>query len=72
MDSQSAMYIAKGLAALAIPFAAIGQGYLIGKALEAIGRNPEVEGSLFSKMIIGAALVESIAILSFVAYFLIK
>jgi F-type H+-transporting ATPase subunit c len=72
MDSQSAMYIAKGLAAIAIPVAALGQGYLIGKALEAMGRNPEVEGSLFSKMIIGAALVESIAILSFVAYFLIK
>lgn len=72
MEVEAAKYIAKGLAALAIPLAGIGQGYLIGKALEAIGRNPDVQGSIFSKMIIGAALVESIAILGFVAYFLIK
>ena len=72
MDQESAKYIAKGIAAMIIPVAGLGQGYLIGKALEAIGRNPEVQGSIFSKMIIGAALVESIAILGFVAYFLIK
>jgi F-type H+-transporting ATPase subunit c len=72
MDAEAAKYIGKGLAAMGIPLAGIGQGYLIGKALEAIGRNPDVEGSLFSKMIIGAALVESLGILGFVAYYLIK
>lgn len=71
MEVEGAKYIGKGLAALAIPVAGIGQGYLIGKALEAIGRNPDVQGSIFSKMIIGAALVESLGILAFVAYYLI-
>jgi F-type H+-transporting ATPase subunit c len=71
MTPEAAKYIAKGLAAIAIPVAGIGQGYLIGKALEAIGRNPDVQGSIFSKMIIGAALVESMGILAFVAYYLI-
>jgi F-type H+-transporting ATPase subunit c len=72
MDAEAAKYIGKGLAAFSIPLAGIGQGYLIGKALEAIGRNPDVQGSIFSKMIIGAALVESMGILGFVAYYLIK
>lgn len=71
MEIEAAKYIAKGLAAMFIPIAGIGQGYLIGKALEAIGRNPDVQGSIFSKMIIGVALVESVAILAFVAYYLI-
>jgi F-type H+-transporting ATPase subunit c len=70
MDPEAAKYIGKGLAAFSIPLAGIGQGYLIGKALEAIGRNPDVQGVIFSRMIIGAALVESLGILGFVAYFL--
>jgi F-type H+-transporting ATPase subunit c len=49
----------------------IGEGYLIGKALEAIGRNPEMEGSIFSKMIIGVAMAESTAIYALVAFFII-
>jgi F-type H+-transporting ATPase subunit c len=49
----------------------IGQGYLVGKALEAMGRNPEAAGDIFVKMIVGAALVESAAIYALVAFFLI-
>jgi len=49
----------------------IGEGYLIGKALEAIGRNPKMEGSIFTKMIIGVALAESTAIYAFVAFFIV-
>ena len=51
---------------------ALGQGFLIGKAFEAIGRNPEVEGSIFSKMIVGVAMTETTAIFAFVAFFLLK
>jgi len=50
---------------------AIGEGYLIGKALEAIGRNPKMEGSIFSKMIIGVAMAESTAIYAFVCFFIV-
>jgi F-type H+-transporting ATPase subunit c len=50
---------------------AVGEGYLIGKALEAMGRNPEMSGQLFSKMIIGVAMAESTAIYALVAFFII-
>jgi F0F1-type ATP synthase membrane subunit c/vacuolar-type H+-ATPase subunit K len=35
-----------------------------------MGRNPETSGELFTRMLIGAALIESIAILAFVGYFI--
>jgi len=71
MDIESARLIAKGLATVSMFGSAIGEGYLIGKALEAMGRNPEVSGQLFSRMIIGVALAESTAIYALVAFFII-
>lgn len=71
MEIESARLIAKGLATMSMFGSAIGEGYLIGKALEAIGRNPKLEGSIFTKMIIGVALAESTAIYAFVAFFII-
>ncbi|MDP3955655.1 MAG: ATP synthase F0 subunit C [bacterium] len=50
---------------------AAGEGYAIGKALEAIGRNPEQTGSIFSKMIIGVAMAESTAIYALVLFFIV-
>lgn len=67
----SARIIAKGLATTSLFGAAIGEGYLIGKALEAIGRNPEMSGEIFTKMIIGVAMAESSAIYALVLFFLI-
>jgi F-type H+-transporting ATPase subunit c len=49
---------------------AIGEGYIVGKTMEAIGRNPDVGDSLFTKMIVGVAMCESTAIYAFVAFFL--
>lgn len=71
MSVESARILAKGLATMSMFGSAIGEGYLIGKALEAIGRNPEMSGSIFSKMIIGVALAESTAIYALVAFFII-
>jgi F-type H+-transporting ATPase subunit c len=71
MSIESARLIAKGLTTLSMFGSGIGEGYLIGKALEAIGRNPEQSGSIFSKMIIGVAMAESTAIYAFVAFFII-
>ncbi|MFT5359978.1 MAG: F-type H+-transporting ATPase subunit c [Candidatus Paceibacteria bacterium] len=68
---ESARLIAKGLATVSMFGSGIGEGYLIGKALEAIGRNPDQTGSIFSKMIIGVALAESTAIYALVAFFLL-
>lgn len=71
MTPEAAIYIAKGMAILAMVGTAIGQGYLVGKTMEAIGRNPDIEGSLFSKMIIGVAMTETTAIFALVAFFLL-
>ncbi|MDP2629681.1 MAG: ATP synthase F0 subunit C [Candidatus Harrisonbacteria bacterium] len=67
----AARFIAKGLAALAMLGTAIGEGYIVGKALEAIGRNPEASNNIFTKMIIGVAMAESTAIYAMVLFFVI-
>lgn len=71
MTPEAAVLIAKGMTILAMVGTAIGQGYLVGKTMEAIGRNPDVQGSLFSKMIIGVAMTETTAIFALVAFFLL-
>ncbi len=75
IDSQTiieaARLIGKGLTTITMGGSGIGEGYLIGKALEAMGRNPEMEGSLFTKMLIGVAMAESTAIYAFVAFFIL-
>jgi F-type H+-transporting ATPase subunit c len=53
-------------AALAIGFGAIGPalaiGMLTGKAMEALGRNPEAQPVITTNMILGIAFAEAIAI----------
>ncbi len=70
-EIEVARLIAKSICTITMGGSGIGEGYLIGKALEAIGRNPEMEGSIFSKMIIGVAMAESTAIYALVAFFII-
>ncbi len=45
---------------------AIGVGFLAGKALEAVGRNPEASSKIQSMMILGIAFAEAIAIYALV------
>lgn len=63
-------------AALAIGLGAIGPGIAIGmlagKAMEAIGRNPEAEGKIRTNMILGIAFAEAIAIYALVVALIIK
>lgn len=69
---ESARLIAKAITmTIAMAGSALGEGYIIGKALEAIGRNPDAASNIFPKMIIGVALAESTAIYAFVAFFLL-
>ncbi|MEM7537927.1 MAG: ATP synthase F0 subunit C [Chloroflexota bacterium] len=62
--------------ALAIGLGAIGPGIGIGligsKAMEAMGRNPEVTNTIQTNMILGIAFAESIAIFSLVIALLVK
>ena len=60
----------KGLAAIAMAIAAAGaggaQGKAISAALDSIGRNPGASSSLFLPWVLALALIESLAILTFV------
>ncbi|OGK57274.1 ATP synthase F0 subunit C [Candidatus Roizmanbacteria bacterium RIFCSPLOWO2_02_FULL_38_10] len=62
--------------ALAIGLGAIGPGIGIGiiggKALEALGRNPEAESVVRTNMILGIAFAEAVAIYALVISLIIK
>lgn len=73
-ETGSAVSSDKGIialaAALAIGLAAFSgtasQSRAISSGLEAIGRNPAASGKVFTPMIVGLVLIESLVILSFV------
>ncbi|RME42477.1 MAG: ATP synthase F0 subunit C [Chloroflexi bacterium] len=76
MDIETARLIGKLIGAgLAIGGGAIGPGIGIGLvtlgALQAIGRNPEVEGSIRINMFIGIAFAEAVAIYALVVTFIL-
>ncbi len=62
-------------AALAIGVAAfggaLGQGRAAAAALEGIARNPNASGKIFTPLILGLALIESLVIYGFVIAFLL-
>ena len=60
--------IAMGLGSLG---PALGIGMLAGKALEAMGRNPEAAGKIQTAMILAIAFAEAIAIYALVVSFTI-
>ncbi|MDR0482514.1 MAG: ATP synthase F0 subunit C [Cellulomonadaceae bacterium] len=59
--------IGYGLAAIG---PGIGLGFLIGKTIEGMARQPEVSGQLRATMFLGVAFVELLALLGIVAGFL--
>ncbi|OGK13864.1 ATP synthase F0 subunit C [Candidatus Roizmanbacteria bacterium RIFCSPLOWO2_01_FULL_38_12] len=73
MDAETAKFIGP---AIAIGVGAIGPGIAIGliggKAVEALGRNPEAEGSIRTTMILAAAFAESVAIFALVIALILK
>ncbi len=54
--------IGAGLALIAGIGPGIGQGYAVGKTVEAIGRQPEAQGDCTRTMFIGCAVAESTGI----------
>jgi F-type H+-transporting ATPase subunit c len=62
-------------AALAIGLSAlgggIGQGRAAGSAVEGISRNPQASGKIFTPMILGLALIESLVIYGLLIAFLL-
>ena len=64
-----AMAVAVGFGALG---PGIGIGILVGKALEAIGRNPEATPKIQTNMILGIAFTEAIMIFALVVALIIR
>lgn len=64
-----AMALTMGLGTLG---PALGIGILAGKALEAIGRNPEATSKIQTNMILAIAFTEAIAIYALVVALIIK
>ena len=63
--------IGAGLSLIAGIGPGIGEGYAVGKACEAIGRQPECKGSVTSTMIMGCAIAETTGIYSLLIAFMI-
>ena len=62
----AASAIGAGLAMIAGIGPGIGEGYAVGKACEAIGRQPECKGNVTSTMLLACAIAETTGIYGFV------
>ena len=51
---------------------ALAIGWIVSKAMEAIGRNPEASGKIQTNLILGLAFAEAIAIYSLVVALILK
>ena len=60
---------AYGLAAIG---PGIGIGYLVGKAVEAMARQPEAAGMVRTTMFLGIAFTEALDLIGFVVFILLK
>ena len=60
---------AYGLAAIG---PGIGIGYLVGKSVEAMARQPEAAGMVRTTMFLGIAFTEALALIGFVVFILVK
>ena len=58
--------IGAGIAMIAGIGPGIGEGYAVGKACEAIGRQPEAKGEVQSTMLLGCAVAETTGIYGFI------
>ena len=78
MNEAASIAIAKGMVALGAGLAmlagtgvGIGQGITAGRAVEAVGRNPEAEAKIRTMMIVGMGIAESAAIYSLIVSILL-
>jgi len=71
--TKSAIALASGFAiGVAALGGALGQSRAISSGLEGIARNPEASGRIFTPLIIGLALIESLVIYALVISFLLQ
>ena len=67
----AASAIGAGTAMIAGIGPGIGEGYAVGKACEAIGRQPECKSSVTSTMLLGCAVAETTGIYGFIVALLL-
>ncbi len=73
MSNEAAKLLATALAiGLGVIGPGIGIGIVGGKAVEALGRNPEAEASIRNYMILGIVFAESLAIFALVIAFILR
>lgn len=73
MDIETGRLIAMAVAAgLGVLGPAIGIGMIGGKAMDAIGRNPEASDKIVSNMILAIVFTEALGILALVVSFIIR
>ncbi len=73
MDAEATKLLATALSiGLGVIGPGIGIGIIGGKAVEAMGRNPEAEGMIRNTMILAIALTESLAILALVIAMILR
>lgn len=67
MDAQAAALLGAGIAiGLGAIGPGIGIGYLVGKSVEGIARQPEASGSIRTTMFIGIGVTEAVALYALV------
>jgi F-type H+-transporting ATPase subunit c len=72
MDAESMKMLAAALCvSLGVTGPALGEGYIAAKTMEAVSRNPEMSGKMFTNMLIGMAFVESLGVYSFLVALII-
>lgn len=73
MEIEAAKSIAMALVVgLGVIGPGLGIGLIVGRALEAMGRNPEASGKIQAMMFVGIAFAEALAIFALVVGFIIK
>ena len=65
-ETGTVILVGDGIALIAGIGPGIGEGYAVGKACEAIGRQPECKGDVTSTMLLGCAIAETTGIYGFV------
>lgn len=73
IDIEAAKILAMALAAgLGVIGPGVGIGVIFGKAIEAMGRNPEASGKIQAMMFLGVAFTEALAIFALVIAFVVR
>lgn len=73
METDATKLLATALAiGLGVIGPGIGIGIIGGKAVEALGRNPDAESSIRNTMILGIVFAESLAIFALVIAFILR